>query len=240
MDSYSKRSKINSKLYNPTNLKDTNKLNFYVLNNMKNIDISNDINKIQENKEHPLNQHVGYFNLTDLMNFDDINFQNKIRLKKKINFQTKYELIKFKKINNINISSGDSAPQGKIYFKDGKFPFIRAENLNNVDSFGYIIPHKKNFINQKAIDDNKLKLFPKGTILFPKSGQSVNTNNIGILQEDSYVVNHLATIKTDNSITDRYLFNILKFIRTSNLKDLDSNYPATRYLMPHMTTRFLY
>lgn len=226
IDTYSKRSKINSKLYNPANLEDETKLNTYILKNMRNIDISRDITKIQENKEHPLNEHVSFFHLTDLMSFEDLKFQNKVKLKKKIVFKTKYELKKLKRIAQIKISSGDSAPQGKEYFKNGKFPFIRAENLNTVDPFGYVIPYKKNFINEKAIKDKKLNLFLKGTILFPKSGQSVNTNNIGILKEDSYVVSHLATIKTDNPIIDKYLFNFLKSIGTSNLKDLDSDYPT--------------
>lgn len=226
IDSYSKRSKINSKLYNPSKLDDKNKLNTYILKNMRDIDISNELNKIAEDKEHPLNEHISFFKLTDLMNFEDLNFQNKIKLKKKLIFKTKYELKKLKKIENIKISNGNSAPQGKIYFKEGKLPFIRAENLNEVDSFGYIIPYKKNLINEKAVKNNKLNLFEKETVLFPKSGQSVNTNNIGRLKEDSYVVSHLATIKTDNPITDKYIFNFLKSIGTSNLKDLDSDYPT--------------
>ena len=160
------------------------------------------------------------------MGFGDLHFKNRIKLKKKIKFDTKYELKKIKRIDNTTVSSGNSAPQGKVYFKEGRFPFIRAENLNKVDSFGYIIPYKKNFVNAKAIKENKLKLFPKGTILFPKSGQSVNTNNIGILNQGSYVVSHLATVKTKNLETNRYIFNILKSVGTSNLKDLDSDYPT--------------
>ena len=50
--------------------------------------------------------------------------------------------------------------------------------------------------------------------------------NLSDLKNDSYVVCHLATVKTNNPIFDRYLYNMLKYIKTSNLKNIDSEYPT--------------
>lgn len=62
------------------------------------------------------------------------------------------------------ISSGGSAPQGDEYFK-GEKPFIRVSHIDNEDC----VIKEYDLINDKAVQDYKLKLFPKGTIVFPKS-----------------------------------------------------------------------
>jgi len=173
-----------------------------------------------------LKDNVFYANLIDMLTFDREKFDKSISLvvKKKIKIQSKWNLAKLGEIAEIN--TGTSAPQGQQYFVNGNKPFVRVANLNHTDSFGYIIPEFCDKVNNLAENDLTLKSFYSGTILFPKSGQSVNTNNIGRLKIDSYVVNHCATVYSENEILLKYIFEYLCFYGTSNLKNGMSNYPT--------------
>src|SRR3990170_4403387 len=90
-----------------------------------------------------------------------------------------------------DIFTGNSAPQGDKYFHDGKFPFIRVKHIS--DTFnGYV--KKFDLVNQKAVDEKKLKLYPKGSVVFAKSGMSIHLNVKARLPKDCYVVSHLAIL----------------------------------------------
>lgn len=125
-----------------------------------------------------------------------------------------------------DISFGDKAPK-KIDINsnyDGT-PFIRVKHLNKISEEHKIIPQE--YISFDKAQKHRLKLFKKGAIVFPKSGQSVNTNNIAILGKDSYVVNHLAVITCKNEIIRDYVFYLLKYYQTSNFKLADNDdYPT--------------
>lgn len=120
------------------------------------------------------------------------------------------------------IGAGNSAPQGKPLFKDGMYPFFRTSDAGRV-KFGDI--HKSSdYLNEEGI--NGLRLFPKGTILFPKSGASTFLNHRVMLGVDGYVSSHLATIIADASqLNERFL---LYFLTTISSQDLvqDHAYPS--------------
>lgn len=125
-------------------------------------------------------------------------------------------------------TSGNSAPKGIDLNTSGDgIPFVRAEHLNKTDSNYYVIPQE--YISaDKALKYN-LKLFRKGSVIFPKSGQSVNTNNIAMLSEDSYVVSHLAVLTFKDETVGKYVFYLLKYYRTSNFKlDDTADYPTIK------------
>ncbi|MDP3877172.1 MAG: restriction endonuclease subunit S [Methylobacter sp.] len=122
------------------------------------------------------------------------------------------------------VSSGNSAPQKKELFENGIYPFIRTSDIGQI---------KKGFIRTCADYLNKdgikgLKLYKKGTILFPKSGASTFLNHRVMMEIDSYVSSHLATIKADNSIADDRF--ILYFLTTIDARDLmqDIAYPSLK------------
>jgi restriction endonuclease S subunit len=104
-----------------------------------------------------------------------------------------------------DVSSGGSAPQGKKYF-EGNRPFIRVKHINNED---YIIK-KYDLITEKAVKDYKLKLFSKGTIVFPKSGASIYLEKRAILPLNAYIVSHLCAVNPNkNIILQNFLFYFL-------------------------------
>lgn len=91
------------------------------------------------------------------------------------------------------ISAGQSAPQKKEFFSDDGYPFVRAGSLESLVTGNDKLEHIKANIGEKL----RLRLFPKNTILFAKSGMSAKIGRLYILRQPSYVVNHLAAIIPD-------------------------------------------
>ncbi len=130
-----------------------------------------------------------------------------------------------KKLGDVaTVSSGNSAPQKKELFDDGIFPFIRTSDVGQIRK-GFI-SSCVDFLNKEGIKG--LKLYKKGTILFPKSGASTFLNHRVMMEIDGYVSSHLATIKGNNSIADDKF--LLYFLTTIDAKDLmqDIAYPSLK------------
>ncbi|MEY4861348.1 MAG: hypothetical protein RL059_1047 [Bacteroidota bacterium] len=122
------------------------------------------------------------------------------------------------------VSSGNSAPQKKELFENGIYPFIRTSDVGQIRK-GFI-SSCVDYLNKDGIKG--LKLYLKGTILFPKSGASTFLNHRVMLEIDSFVSSHLATIKGNNSITDdRFLLYFLTTIDARNLMQ-DIAYPSLK------------
>jgi type I restriction enzyme S subunit len=130
----------------------------------------------------------------------------------------KWEVVRLGEV--AEISSGGSAPQGDEYFKGDK-PFIRVSHIDNED---YSIK-KYDLINDKAIHDYKLKLFSKGTIVFPKSGATVYLEKRAILPTDAYVVSHLCTVLSNRKdVIQHFLFYVLRSLKLA--KEKADGYPT--------------
>ena len=122
------------------------------------------------------------------------------------------------------ISTGNSAPQDEKLFDNGVHNFVRTSDVGKIHKG--IIFKTRDKLNDKGV--LKLKKFPKGTILFPKSGASTFLNHRVMLGIDAYVSSHLATIKGDNTkVLDSYLLYFLQTIDAANLV-VDSAYPSLK------------
>jgi len=138
--------------------------------------------------------------------------------------EKKWEL---KKLGDISsVFAGSSAPQDQRYFENGKYPFVRVQDLGR---FGKTknLTEIKDKVNDLALKEFHLVLARKGTILFPKSGAAIFTNSRAILGVDAYIVSHLAAIFPHNSIalTDwifywLYQFDMAKLTKTTALPSL--------------------
>lgn len=130
---------------------------------------------------------------------------------------------KTKKLYEVcDIGAGNSAPQKKELFIDGKYPFFRTSDIGKIH-IGNIL-ESLDYLNEKGIKG--LKKFYKGTILLPKSGASTFLNHRVILGTDGYVSSHLATIKTDEKILNNsFLFYFLQEIKAQDLIQ-DHKYPS--------------
>ncbi len=171
-------------------------------------------------------RHVKYVYINDCIDMDNSSYMIITKKFKIIDSDLNTIPLSSKDICLEEISSGNNAPKQVDLNRDGNgIPFIRVKDLNNTDSHYNIIPQE--YISFDNSSKYRLRLFKKGAIVFPKSGQSVNTNNIGILGQDSYVVNHLAVITCKNTIIRDYVFYLLKYYQTSNFKlDDNADYPT--------------
>lgn len=173
-----------------------------------------------------LQNNLTIFDLADLIDFKNLVFEKAISLgaKKKVEIKSKWSSVKL--ASEYEIDSGTNAPQHKSHFSESSsIYFIRASHLNSVYSDGYLNTSNVDKLTKSAIESLKLKKFPKNTIVFPKSGQSVNTNNIAMLPSECYVVNHLACIHQADVVKQKYLFHYLKIFKTSNFCE-NSDYPS--------------
>lgn len=122
------------------------------------------------------------------------------------------------------IGSGNSAPQDKKLFEDGKFPFFRTSDIGSVH-IGKIA-ESRDYLNVKGIKG--MRLFLKNTILLPKSGASTFLNHRVMLNVNGYVSSHLATIKADEKrADDMFLFYYLTTIDARELIQ-DVKYPSLK------------
>lgn len=124
-----------------------------------------------------------------------------------------------------DIGAGNSAPQNKKLFEDGKYPFCRTADVGRVHLSGDF-SEVADRLNDEGIKG--LKLHKKSTILFPKSGASVFLNHRVMLSIDSYVSSHLATIYADQTkILPNFLFRLLAAVDARHLSN-NSDYPSLR------------
>jgi len=135
----------------------------------------------------------------------------------------KWPMVELKEV--AEISAGNSAPQNKELFENGKYLFIRTYDVGVLHISDNLI-NSRDKLNDKGIKG--LKLFPKNTILFPKSGASTFLNHRVMMGFDGYVSSHLATIiPNENKILPKFLFNLLKKIDAKKLTN-DQGYPSLR------------
>ena len=123
------------------------------------------------------------------------------------------------------VTSGNSAPQNDKMFEDGIYPFVRTSDVGRVHlSASFTKP--EDYLNETGIKG--MKLFPKDSILFPKSGASTLLNHRVLLGEDSYVVSHLAVIVPDKSkVVPLYLYYYTTRIDAGELVN-DRAYPSLK------------
>ena len=106
------------------------------------------------------------------------------------------------------ISTGQSAPQDKSAFTANGIPFIRAGCL------AALLEGKKEdefeLIDQEHAKKFRLKLFPKDTIIFAKSGMSAKLGRVYRLKSPCYLVSHLAAVIPSKKIDPGYLHRWLE------------------------------
>ncbi|MCU0735788.1 MAG: N-6 DNA methylase, partial [Methylotetracoccus sp.] len=125
------------------------------------------------------------------------------------------------------ITAGNSAPQGDEYFRGGQFPFVRTSDVGTVHlSDNFIGTADK--VNQRAVDELRLRIFPAGTILFPKSGASTFLNHRVVMGEAAYVSSHLACIVCDETkALPKYVYSLLCQVDARQITP-DQAYPSLR------------
>ena len=120
------------------------------------------------------------------------------------------------------IGAGQGAPQGDENYSNAGTPFVKAGNLQELLDGKDINDIQQ--VTDKVAKKHKLKLYPKGTILFAKSGMSCMKGYVYVLPQEAHVVSHLACITPNEDISEylRFYFNYHK----PNQLVKDAAYPS--------------
>lgn len=110
-----------------------------------------------------------------------------------------------------NITSGNPAPQNKNFFKNGNVPFVRVQDMGRMGNNVYL-RETKDYLNNDAVAKNNMKLFPKGSVLFTKSGMSILLNQRAILGLDMHVVSHIGICLPTKFTLSEWIYYWLKSI----------------------------
>lgn len=121
-----------------------------------------------------------------------------------------------------SVSAGQSAPKDHD-FSDAGIPFVRAGSLDALLSGKSEADLE--LVSPETAKRLKLKTYPKGTILFAKSGMSATKDRIYVLKNPAHVVSHLATLIPKEGTHSDYLRLALKRFPPSALIK-DPAYPA--------------
>lgn len=120
------------------------------------------------------------------------------------------------------VSAGQAAPKSDE-FSDYGTPFVRAGSLDRLLSGE--LESELELVNEETARRRKLKTYPRGTVLFAKSGMSATKDRVYVLKNPAHVVSHLATLIPKSETQAEYLRLALKHFPPSSLiKDLA--YPA--------------
>jgi type I restriction enzyme S subunit len=115
-----------------------------------------------------------------------------------------------------DITSGNPAPQDKNLFKNGKVPFVRVQDMGRMGNNVYLL-ETRDYLNNEAAVKNNMKLFPKGSVLFTKSGMSILLNQRAILGSEMHVVSHIGICLLSKFTLSEWIYYWLKSI---DFKDL--------------------
>lgn len=121
-----------------------------------------------------------------------------------------------------DVTAGQGAPKPDD-FSDSGIPFVRAGSLE--DLLSGKSESDLELVPAETAKKRKLKLYPKGSILFAKSGMSATKDRIYVLQNSAYVVSHLAILTPKDNVHRDYLRLALKQFPPSSLIK-DPAYPA--------------
>ncbi len=123
------------------------------------------------------------------------------------------------------ICSGQPAPQDSSCYGEDGVPFIRAGSLEKL--IRGESEQSLELIEENTARKYSLRLFPRDTVLFAKSGMSAKIGRIYRLCKPSYVVSHLAAIIPGEKIHPGYLQRWFEHNPPSRLIPNES-YPSIR------------
>ena len=124
----------------------------------------------------------------------------------------------------VDVSAGQPAPKANEFAEEGK-PFIRAGSLENLLNGGCLSDCER--IPEGTAERKRLRLYPKDTIVFAKSGMSATLGRIYRLSEPAYVVSHLAALVPTGRYDPTFLTYWLRKNPPSHLIK-DPAYPSIR------------
>ncbi len=125
------------------------------------------------------------------------------------------------------IGSGSGFPKKYQGQTSGKYPFYKVGDMN-LPGNEERMTTSRNYISEEVRSELRAKVFPPGTIIFPKIGAAIATNKKRILTEPSCIDNNvMAAIPNSEFVSSEFL---LLWFRSVDLSDFasDANPPSIK------------
>lgn len=112
---------------------------------------------------------------------------------------------------------GGKTPKGLKSSPDGTIPFYKVGDMNAAE--GRRMARARVYLTQSNIESYRLRLWPAGTVIFPKQGGAIATNKKRVLgQAASCDLNTMGVIPSEKILPD-YVWLFLEIIDLSTLSD---------------------
>lgn len=123
------------------------------------------------------------------------------------------------------VTTGQSAPQEANAFGSSGIPFVRAGSLERLCDGES--ENTLELVPPEQAAKYRLKVFPKNTVVFAKSGMSAKVGRVHRLRRDCHVVSHLAAVLPSAHVDSGYLHRWFEYSPPSRLIENDA-YPSIK------------
>ena len=109
-----------------------------------------------------------------------------------------------------HVESGNGFPLKYQGETDNEIPFYKVSDMNLSGNEKYMLFHN-NSVTTETVEKLKLRIFPAGSVIFPKIGAAIATNKKRITTVPCCVDNNVIGIIPNLSIDSEYLHTLLQF-----------------------------
>tara|TARA_B100000787_G_C16090751_1_gene248808 strand:- start:116 stop:724 length:609 start_codon:yes stop_codon:yes gene_type:complete len=102
---------------------------------------------------------------------------------------------------------GNGFPKKYQGNKNKDIPFFKVSDMNTDGNEKFMLK-SNNFVDVNDLKEMKAKLYPAGTIIFPKIGGAISTNKKRILTKDAAFDNNVMGVVSSNKILPEYLYKV--------------------------------
>lgn len=108
----------------------------------------------------------------------------------------------------VEVNSGNGFPDKYQGEEDGEFPFFKVGDMNLPGNETYM-RQSRNWISEEVRQEIRAKVFPAGSIIFPKIGAAIATNKKRILIQPSCLDNNVMALIPNGRASTEYLHTLL-------------------------------
>ena len=194
---------VQTPLFNPQDLYDTEKINTLIRSNYTEC-----ISVIPES----LKEYVSLFNLTDMLDFQQVNFEKKIMREKAeaIEIISKFKLLPFYSKDGATIIETGSRPSGGVSFISAGALSLGGKHIDNLT--GFLNLSKPNYVPIDYYKSSKCGKLQKNDLLICKDGAL--TGKVAIVRDElsgktAMINEHVFIVRCNEVTTQWYLFEFL-------------------------------
>ena len=128
-----------------------------------------------------------------------------------MNLRAHWKVVRLEEIADVR--GGTSFPKAYQGNTEGKYPFYKVSDMNLIGN-ETLMQASNNWVEEDTVEILRAKLFPKGTVIFPKVGAAVHTNKKRLLSCDGLVDNNVmgVTIQNYDLCVPYYLLYWFEFV----------------------------